>query len=113
MTNKKAMVLKSGLMVLNTMGSTYKVKKIRRFQKNLRFTFNNKKQERNKAKENSSGQMDHNTKDNSQTTTSTDLELTLGLMEEITREIGRITRWMDKENSSGQVKKNMKLFNKQ
>jgi hypothetical protein len=44
-------------------------------------------------------------KDNSQTTISTDLELTLGLMAETTREIGRITRWMDKENSNGLVNK--------
>jgi len=48
--------------------------------------------------------MDLNTKDNSQTTTFMALEPTLGLMAETTREIGKTTRWMDKENLNGLVK---------
>jgi len=47
--------------------------------------------------------MDHNTKDNSLTTTFMALEPTLGLMAETTREIGKTTRWMVKENLNGQV----------
>jgi len=63
--------------------------------------------EKNKVKENFSGQMDLSIRVNLQITIFMDKEPTHGQMEECIKENGRITKWMEMVNLLGQMEENI------
>ena len=97
MINKKAKVLKYGLMVLNMKANIFKVECL------IIIFYLYYFKERNREKGSSIGLMDRNMMGNFLIIIYMGLGFILGLMEEISKESGKITKWMGKENLDGLV----------